>query len=135
MADPTAPPDPSPTPQASPHPDAELLAAYERWRAGHRAVREGKDQTEAEITALYEVIDGAVADALRAPARTRDGLLAKLRMGFHAVAGERRALDEASLRGEELDEVTLDDGMRLLVQAIKDLERIPVGSSEVSAAH
>jgi hypothetical protein len=117
----------SPSPQReSPQPDAELLAAHDRWLAAWRAYEADPDESDAARASYARAITGALEEIDRLPAHGLRGALAKLRVALSEhVGGDPLELHPASRRGEEIDPDTLPDrSARLLLEAIRTLERL-----------
>ena len=126
MADAGVPPRSSSPQRENPQPDAELLAAYDRWLAVWRAYEADPDESDAARASYAGAISEALEEIDRLPAHGLRGALAKLRVALcEHVGGDPLELHPASRRGEEIDPDTLPDRpARLLLEAIQTLERL-----------
>ena len=126
MADADASPRSSSPQRGNPRPEAELLAAHDRWLAAWRAYQADPDEGDAARASYAGAISEALEEIDRLSAHGLRGVLAKLRVALSEhVGGDSLELHPASRRGEEIDPDTLPDrSARLLLEAIQTLERL-----------
>jgi hypothetical protein len=122
---PAAPADGEDTTTIGKHPDAMLLAAFDKWIASRRADAEDSDDSEYRTHKVNA--EQAERSIERLPAHTLAGVAVKLKFLLHGYTCETAGLDEAFFRGEPITEdvVAIGDYRDVvLVRVLEDVERL-----------